>query len=141
VRLYVEANNAILAGNDSVLDPTITENEFQLKKQVEENKLFLMAKVEDFLEMWQGGQNLPATQKESRSQSKEITAVGYILENEVIVRASWSNMQHDSIAAITLSERSPLPPAWSEKHFPGGRTELFNVCCNGMAAHDVSRAG
>jgi len=86
-----------------------------------------MAKVHDFLEMWQGSQNLRATQKESRAQNKQMTAVGYISDTEEIVKASWSLFQHDGAAAFKLSERSPLPPALSAKDLSGGRTQILNV--------------
>jgi len=86
-----------------------------------------MAKVHDFLEMWQGSQNLQATQRESRAQNKQITAVGYISDTEEIVKATWSNFQHDGAAAFKLSEKSPVPPALSAKDLPGGRTQVLNV--------------
>jgi len=56
-----------------------------------------------------------------------MTAVGYILDTEDIVKASWSLFQHDGAAAFKLSERSPLPPALSAKDLPGGTTEILNV--------------
>jgi len=40
-----------------------------MKKEAEEWKLHRMAKVHNFLEMWQGSQNLCATQKESLAQN------------------------------------------------------------------------
>jgi len=86
-----------------------------------------MAKVHDILEMWQGSQNLRATQKESRAQNKQMTAVGYILDTEEIIKASLSLFQHDGAAAFKLSERSPLPPTLSAKDLPGGRTQILNV--------------
>jgi len=98
-----------------------------MKKEVEERKLHRMAKVHDFLQMWQGSQNLGATQMESRAQNKQMTAVGYISNTEEIVKASWSLFQHDGAAAFKLSERSPLPPALSAKDLPGGRTQILNV--------------
>jgi len=98
-----------------------------MKKEVEERKLHRMAKVHNFLEMWQGSQNLRATQKESRAHNNQITAVGYISDTEEIVKASWSLFQHDGAAAFKLSERSPLPPALSAKDLPGGRTHILNV--------------
>jgi len=55
--------------------------------------------------MWQGSQNLSATQKESRAQNKQMTALGYISDMEEIVKASWSLIQHDGAAAFELSER------------------------------------
>ena len=56
-----------------------------------------------------------------------MTAVGYILDTEEIVKASWSLFQHDGPAAFELSERSPLTPALSAKDLPGGRTQILNV--------------
>jgi len=104
-----------------------TENDSEMKKEAEERKLHRMAKVHNFLEMWQGSQNLRATQKESRTQNKQITAVGYISDTEEIVKAYWSLFQHDGAAAFELSERSPLPPALSAKDLPGERTQIINV--------------
>jgi len=104
-----------------------TGNDSEMKKEAEERKLPTMAKVHDFLEMWQGSQNLCATQKESRAQNKQMTAVGYISDTEEIVKSSWSLFQHDGVAAFKLSERSPLPPALSAKDLPGGRTQILNV--------------
>jgi len=74
-----------------------------------------------------GSQNLCATQKEYRAQNKQMTAVGYISDTEEIIKASWSNFQHDGAAAFKLSERSPLPPPLSAKHLPGGQPQVFNV--------------
>jgi hypothetical protein len=91
-----------------------------MKKEVEERKLHTMAKVHYFLKMWQGSQNLCATQKEFRTQNKMMTAVGYILDTEEMIKASWSPFQPDGAAAFKLSERSPLPPALSTKDHPGG---------------------
>jgi len=69
VRQYARANNRILAGNDPVLDRSEAENDLELKREAEERKLHRIAKVHDFLEMWQGSQNLRTTQKESHAQS------------------------------------------------------------------------
>jgi hypothetical protein len=109
------------------MDTMNTENNLEMKKEVEERKLHRMAKVHDFLEIWQGSQNLRAMQKESRAQNEQMTAVGYILDIEEIVKSSWSLFQHDGAAALKLSERSPLPPALSAKDLPGGRTQILNV--------------
>jgi len=78
--------------------------------------------------MWQGSQNLRATQKESRARNMQMTAVGYISDTKEIISASWSNFQHDGAAAFKLSERSPLAPALSAKDLPGGRTQVLNIC-------------
>jgi hypothetical protein len=87
-----------------------------------------MATDHNFLEMRLGSQNLRATQKESRAQNKQMTAVGYISDTEEIVKASWSVFQHDGAAAFKLSERSPLPPVLSAKDLPEARTQFQNVC-------------
>jgi len=82
VTQFAQANNGILAGTDRELDTPHTENDLEMKKEAEERKLHRMAKVHDVLEMWQGSQNLCATQKESRAQNKQMTAVGYISDTE-----------------------------------------------------------
>jgi len=128
VRQFAQANNRILAGADPELDTMNTENDSEMKKEVEETTLHRMAKVHNFLEMWQGSNNLCATQKESRAQNKQMTAVGYILDTEEIVKTSWSLFQHDGAAVFKLSERSPLPPPLSAKDLPGGRTHILNIC-------------
>jgi hypothetical protein len=93
-----------------------------MKKEAEERKLHKMAKVHDFLEMWQGRQNLRATQKESCAHNKQMTSEGYISDREEIVKASWTLFHHDGAAAFQLSERSLLPLALSVKDLPGGPT-------------------
>jgi len=127
VRQFAGPNNVILAGTDPELNTTNTENNSEMKKGADERKLHRMAKVHDFLEMWQGSQNLHATQKESRAQNKQMIAIGYISDMEEIVKASWSLLQHDGAAAFKSSERSPLSPALSAIDLPGGRTQILNV--------------
>jgi hypothetical protein len=127
VRQFARDNNGILAGTNPELDTMNTDNFSEMKKEAEASKLHRMAKVHDFLEMWQGSQYLRATQKKSRAQIKQMTAIGYISDTEEIVKASWSLFQHDGAAAFKLSERSPLPPALSGKDLPGGRTQILNV--------------
>jgi hypothetical protein len=75
VRQFARANNTILAVTDPELHTTNTENNSEMKNEVEERKLHRLAKIHDFLEMWQGSQNLRATQMESRVQYKQISAV------------------------------------------------------------------
>jgi hypothetical protein len=127
VRQFARANSGLLAGDDAVLDPDSTDNDMEMKREAEEKKWHRMAKVHDFLEMWQGSQTLQATQMESRTQNKQMTAVCYISDTEEIVIASWSNFHHDGAAAFKLSEKSPVPPAVSAKDLPGGRTQVLNV--------------
>jgi len=117
-----------LAGADPLLDTPNIENDLETKKYAEQRTLHRMAKVHNFLEMWQGSQNLRATQKESCTQNKQMTAVEYISYTQEIVKAPWSLFQHHGAAAFKLSERSPLPPPLSAKDLPGGRTQILNVC-------------
>jgi hypothetical protein len=127
VRLFAQANNMILAGTDPELDTTNTENDLEMKTEVEEGGLHRMAKVHDFLEMWQGSQNLRVIQKESCTLNKKMTAMGYISDTKEIVKSFWSLFQHDGVAAFKLSERSPLPPPLSAKDLPRGQTQILNV--------------
>ena len=120
VRQFALTNTGILAGADPLLDTMNTENDMEMKKEAEGKKLHRMANVQDFLEMWQGSHKLRATQKESRTQNKQMTAMGIILDMEEMVKASWSLSQHDGAAVFQLSERSPLPPLLSAKDLPGG---------------------
>ena len=127
VRQFAPANNGLLVGDDPILDPSRTDNDMEMKREAEEKKLHRMAKVHDVLEMWKGSHPLRATQKESRAQNKQMTAVGYISDTEEIVKASWSLFHHDGAAAFKLSEKLPMPPALSAKYLPGGRTQVLNV--------------
>jgi len=108
VRQFAQANNGILTDTNPELNSTNTENDFEMKQEAERRKLHRMAKLQVFLEMWQGSQNLLATQKESHTRNKHLTTVEYISDMEEIVKASWSLFQHDGAAAFKLSERSPL---------------------------------
>jgi len=78
VRQLARDNNGLLAGDDPELNSTSADNNIEMKREAEQKKLHRMAKVQDFVEMWQGSQNLRATQKESRAQTKQVTAIGYI---------------------------------------------------------------
>jgi hypothetical protein len=86
LKKFALVNHRILAGTDIELDTTNTENNSEIKKEAEESKLHRMAKVHDFLEKWQGSQNLSATKKESRAQNKQMTYVRYLLDMDVIVK-------------------------------------------------------
>jgi hypothetical protein len=78
VTQFTGANNGNFAGTDPEMDTTNTENDSEMKKEAEERTLHRMAKVHNYLEMWQGSQNLHATQKESRISNQQMTTVGYI---------------------------------------------------------------
>ena len=116
-----------MAGDDPLLDTTEAENDIELKREAEKRKLHSLAKVHDFLEMWQGSRNLRATQRESHAQNKQMTAIEFISDTEELVNAFWRNFQHDGAAAFKLSERSPQPPALSANDLLGGRTQILNV--------------
>ena len=127
VWLFARVNSGILAGADPELNTTSTDNDSEMKKEAEEKILHSTAKVQDILEMWQGRQNLRATQKDPGAQNKQIIAVGYISDTEEIVKALWSLFLHDGEAAFKLSERSTLPPLSTAKDLPGGWTQVLNV--------------
>jgi hypothetical protein len=116
-----------LARDSPLLDLADTENNSEMKREVGERTLHPMAKVDDVLEMWQGSQNLHATQKESRTTMNQLTAPGYNLDTEEIVKASWSLFEYDGVAAMQLSERSPMPTALSPKDITGGQTQIVYV--------------
>jgi len=107
---------------------TNTDNDFEMKREVEQKKLHRIAKVHNVLDMLQGSQNLWATQKESCTQHKQMTYLGYISDTKEVVKVSWSNFQHDRVAAFELLEWSPVPPCLPAKDLSGGRTEVLNVC-------------
>jgi hypothetical protein len=108
-----------LPGTDPDVYYANTENDSEMKKEAEERKVHRMAKVHNFLEMWQGSQNLSATQKRSRAQIMQTTAVGYISDTDEIVNAFWSPFQHDGVAAFKLSDRSLFKLPLSAKELPG----------------------
>jgi len=64
VRQFAGANNWILAGTDPELNTMNTENDSEMKNEAEERKLHRIAKVHNFLEMWQGSENLCATHRQ-----------------------------------------------------------------------------
>ena len=69
VRRLTPANHSILFGDCILLHNAETGNDFELKNEALERKLHRMAKVHDFLEMWQGSQSLHVIQPESQSQN------------------------------------------------------------------------
>ena len=88
---FAQANIGVLAGYNPVLKPNSTNNHVEMKREVEEKQLHRMAKVHHVLEMWQGSQNLRATQTESHAQNKQMTPIGYISDTAEIFKESWSN--------------------------------------------------
>jgi len=102
-------------------------NDLELMTEVAEWNSTRIANGHDILEMWQGSQNLHATQKQSCTQNTQITAIEYILNTEDIVKSSGSNFQHDGVAAFELSERPHVPPASFSTDLPAGRTQLSTI--------------
>jgi len=100
VMQFTWANTGLLAADDAVLDATNPDNDLEIKRQVVQKKLHRMAKVHDFREIWLISQNVFATQKESHTQNKHMMELGYISDTEAVVKASWSNFQHDGAAAF-----------------------------------------
>jgi len=125
-RQIARANNTILDGAVRLLDTSKKENDREMNQEAEEKKFHSTPKVHDILEMWQGSQNIPAAQRETRAQNGEKTARGYISDTKTIVNASWSLWQHDGAAAFKLSETSLLPPPLSAKNYPAGWTQIVN---------------
>jgi len=127
VRQFAQANNGSLACADPEFDTMNAENDSDMENEAEERTLHRMANVHDFSEMWQGSQNLCATQKKSRAQDRQMTAVRFISDTEEIVKASWSLPQPDGAAAFKLSEISPFPPPVSAKDLPGRQMQILNL--------------
>jgi hypothetical protein len=107
VRQFARAYEGLLAGDDPVLDSSITDHDMEMKSKAEEMKFHQMAKIHDFLVKWQCSQNPQGTKTESRTQYKQIPAVGYISYTEEMVKASWSTLNHDGAAGFKLLETSP----------------------------------
>jgi len=82
-----------------------TEHDFDMKREAEESTLHRVAKVDNYLMIWQGSNNLCDTQMESCIQIRQMTAVGYISDTKEIVISSNSNFTHDDVAVMKLSER------------------------------------
>jgi len=110
----------------TVFDMTNTDNVLEINIDAEDITLRRMATILNFLELWQGSQNLRATQRESCTDNKQMTAIGYISGTEEIVKAFWSISKHDGAAAFKSSESSPLPPALTAMALPGGWTHILN---------------
>jgi hypothetical protein len=106
---------------------TKTETNSEMKNEVLEWTLYRIAKVNDFLEMWQGSQNQCATLKVSDSSNKQMPAVEYILDREEIVNASSSLFQCGCTASLKLLERLLLPTAFSAKGPPWRTTSAKNI--------------
>ena len=59
-RHFASTTIRLLAGADPLLNTKNTENKSEMNGAAEEQKLHRMAKVHNFLDMWQGSQNLRA---------------------------------------------------------------------------------
>jgi len=141
VRQFAQANKGIWAGHYPALNMTKTENDTEINNDADLRILHKMAKINDFLEMWQGSHNLRATQKEFHTQKQPKKAVRYISDMEEIINASWLLFLQDGAAAFKLSERSHLPQALSAKDLPGGQTQILNVCLIKRINHHPAENG
>jgi hypothetical protein len=72
---FARANRGMIAGADPELYTLNTENDLEMKNEVEERTLPRIAKVHDILEMWQDSQNPRDMQKEPQVQNTQMTAV------------------------------------------------------------------
>jgi len=128
VRQFARADTGTLGGSDLAMDTMETEYNLELNREAKERKLHRMAKVHNKLKIWQSTQILCAIQKESRVQKKQMTAVWCISDIEETIKTLWSTFRHDGVAAFTLPERPPLPPALTAMDFPAGWTQVLVVC-------------
>ena len=58
VRQFAQANNRLLASDISAVNELSTDNNMEIKREVEQKKMHQMAKVHDILEKCQSSQNL-----------------------------------------------------------------------------------
>jgi hypothetical protein len=127
VRHFARSNPGLWSGDTVQLDSSVSCNDFEIKHDAEESKLYRMAMVHYFLKMWQGRENLWATQKASPAQIKQMTAMGYISDTEETVKASWSAFKHDGVATFKLTEKSQLRLSLSQIDLPSGKTHVLNI--------------
>jgi hypothetical protein len=65
-----QVTNGLLAGDDSELNMTNTDNDLEIQREVEQKILHRMAKVHDVMEMQQGSKNVCTAWIESRGRNK-----------------------------------------------------------------------
>jgi 2-succinyl-5-enolpyruvyl-6-hydroxy-3-cyclohexene-1-carboxylate synthase len=70
VHQFARSNAGPLAGNIPITHPLDPDNDAEMKKEAEQKKLQRMAKVHDFLDMWQDSENLCSTQKATRTKTR-----------------------------------------------------------------------
>jgi len=63
IRQIARAHDGLLTGDNPPLVTMNTDDDLEMMREAEQKKLNRMAKFHDFLEMWQGSQNLRAAQK------------------------------------------------------------------------------
>jgi hypothetical protein len=64
---FARFDDGLLSGEDPECDPTSAFNDMEMKREAEQKKLYRIAKVYNFVEIWQGSHNLRATQQESHA--------------------------------------------------------------------------
>ena len=100
---FARNNPGLLASNTGQINSSIPDNDSKNKKVAAQSNLYQMAKVNDFLVIWQGSENLYTIQKTLHTQNKHMTAMGYIPDTVEIVRVSWLAFKHDGVAAFKLT--------------------------------------
>jgi hypothetical protein len=68
LRLFACVNTSILPGIYPALNTTTTENNSKMQRAAEARQLSRLVKVQDIVEMWQGGEYVYATQQECSTQ-------------------------------------------------------------------------
>jgi hypothetical protein len=121
VSQFARSNAGLLAGDIPITHPLDPHNDAEIMLEDQENRLHRMAKVHNFLEIWQGSENLHSTQKAACVQHLQMTAMGYISDVEETVKSCRSAFQYNDAAAFQLTEKSPLPPISSQIDLPGGK--------------------
>jgi hypothetical protein len=84
----VTAIGKIIVRDDSALHTSNTEYTLELSSEVEKRTLYRMAKIHDFVAMWQGSLNQHATPKELQAPNKELTDVEYVSDTGEIINVS-----------------------------------------------------
>ena len=127
VRQYARANNGVLAGDYSKINPVSIENNVDIKTAQEEVKLHKMVKTHDFLEMWDGSQRLRATQKAVRSQNTQMTALGYISDTEECGERISTDLADDGEVAFRSYVECAPPKTLPLSSLINGKTKVLKL--------------
>jgi hypothetical protein len=97
------SNAGLLVGNIPITHSLDVDNNAEIKKEAEKKKLHRMAKILDYLEMWQGSDNLRSTQMAACTQILHMTAMRYISDMDEIMKSVKSKSEGEN-------ECAELPP-------------------------------